>query len=896
MAGRKGSIAAASNGWKFVLMLAMWLIARASLAGPANVYDIDLRTRSIAEALNRLSEQTGVPVVFPYDLVKDRKANPVVGRLTLAEALDELLKDTGLSGGLSDKGVVTVSPTKSGTSTGGETIVAHDENKQHTKKPRVDQRHAIATFFASIVAAFSASAEDAPDAGDDQAKMSYVVVTANKREERQQDVPVAMTVVDPNALAANGQNRLVDYFASVPGLNLSSNAFFGGTEYLTIRGLSAGSNQNPTVATVIDDVPVAGSTHLAYGNLTAPDLDPSDLARIEVLKGPQGTLYGADNLSGLIKYVTLDPSTSKFGGRAEIGSVDIPGGGVGYSARGAANIPVSDTVAVRVSGFSRRDPGYIDEVTTGQSNYNSTDAYGGHLAVLWRPSQSFSMKLSALYQDARGDSSVVDSNSLGQFTLGDLKATAIPGSTRYTAQNQLYSATIDAKVAGIDIVSVTGYVVNKVINWNDASGLTGPIANIYFPGTRGSAALFDATTDKISQELRVSSSIGHWLDWRLAGFYTHESGPGTVNNFYANNVATGAIVGDLWKISDTTLTFSERAVFGDLTAHVTDRLDVEFGGRESWNSQSFQTTDTGLALSIFDKVKTPVYLSPFQRATGDAFTYLATTRFTISPDLMTYARVASGYRIGGPNANAFTPTYQAFGMPTSFAPDRTTNYEVGVKGNLFDRMLRFDAAVYYIDWSQFQTPVSQTLVVQGVKLKAGWTTNAGNAKSEGVELSLEAHPTQRLTITAEGAYDNAVLTQNLPSGSSLYGLQGDRLPYSMRFSGGLSVNQDIALGQEWLGFVGGSVNYVGSRPWEFTTCCNASGQPNPRIEFPAYTQFNVRTGARSDSWLINLYINNVADKRGIVGLVASTAVSAPGGYYATVIQPRTVGLSVNKTF
>src|SRR5262249_21211164 len=155
--------------------------------------------------------------------------------------------------------------------------------------------------------------------------------------------------------------------------------------------------------TVIDDVPVGSSQWLSFGSLTQPDLDPSDLARIEVLKGPQGTLYGADSLGGLIKYVTQDPTTKAFGGRAELSGAGVTGGGEGYAVRGAANIPLSESVAMRVSAFGRRDPGYIRDITTGADNVNSANVYGGHVSLLYRPSSNLSLKLGALIQNTNAN-------------------------------------------------------------------------------------------------------------------------------------------------------------------------------------------------------------------------------------------------------------------------------------------------------------------------------------------------------------------------------------------------------------------------------------------------------------------------------------------------------------
>ena len=490
MAGHWGSIATVPTARRLCLALYLACIVGISVAAPPQVYDINLRAQSIADALTRLSEQTGVPVVFPYDLVRDRTANPVVGRYRLMEALNALLKDTGLSGGLSDKGVLTVSLAKPAASESGETLVIHEDRNQNTNNTRLAKPAGIAAFFASLATAFSASAQEAADSNNGQTTLSEVIVSAQKREERQQDVPIPMTVLNPEDLVRNGQSRLTDYFATVPGLSLNSGAFAAGTQYLTIRGLSTGANQNSTVATVIDDVPTGSGSVLAFGNFTSPDIDPSDLARIEVLKGPQGTLYGADSLGGLIKYVTVDPSTAALTGRVEVSGVDVPEGGIGYGVRAAVNIPVSDTLAIRASGFSRRDPGYVDNLTSGQTNVNSVDVYGGRLAALWRPSDDFSLKVSAILQQTDGNGTPyfdgqLSPNGTLQPTLGYLKQTGEPFANPYTTQEQLYSATLRAKVAGLDLVSVTGYSVNKLDDWSDL----GSAFDVGSPGTELEFAL-----------------------------------------------------------------------------------------------------------------------------------------------------------------------------------------------------------------------------------------------------------------------------------------------------------------------------------------------------------------------------------------------------------------------
>jgi iron complex outermembrane receptor protein len=857
----------------------------------------NIPAEGLGPALQTLAKERNFQIVFVSDEVNALRTQGAIGEFTPEEALKQLLKGTGLTYRFFGENAISIIPVTSTSSPSTSAVDSQPSSRSsensNEKEGAKSDSFRLAQSSQGVVQNSSAVGGDAQSSSGtskNSPQLTEILVTAQKRTERLQDVPVSITVLDPNSLAENGQNRLVDYFATVPGLSLNGSAFGGGTQYLVIRGLSTGEFQNPSVATVIDDVPTGSSSALSFGNFSAADLDPGDLDHIEVLKGPQGTLYGADSIGGIIKYVTKDPSTTALSGRVEVDGVDIPGGGLGYGVRVAVNIPVSDQFAVRLSGFARRDPGYIDDLTTGQKNINSADVYGGHFAALWMPEEDVSLKVAALIQktDANG-ADYVNSNGLAQFPEGDLKQTGLPGTGPYTTENQLYTATLKAKVAGLDVVSVTGYGVTKLDNTTDDTGLFGGPAPSYSEsefGVPGVNLVSHYETEKLTQELRISSSIGHWLDWRVGGFYTRESSPGTPYEEYVAETLVGSAVGVQYYATEPTLNLSEHAIFGDATVHITDRFDLQLGGRESWNKQNYESVGSGrLAFDLFGV--TPFIYQPLTHTSGDAFTYLVTPEFKISRDLMVYARIASGYRVGGPNLGVTAIP----AIPSSFKPDTTTNYELGVKGDLFEHQLTFDAAAYYIDWKNVQ--------VEQLYNYYSYTTNAGNAKSEGLEASVQAHPARGLTITAQGSYDNAVLTQNeLPPTVAFYALAGDRLPYSLRWSGGLTANQDISLSGEWIGYVGGAVNYVGSRPSEF-----ASGPPpytlaTERPWMPAYTQINLRTGLRHDSWLINLFANNVGDKRGIIGGVGSGgyAIGLNGGGYATVIQPRTIGLSVVRTF
>jgi iron complex outermembrane receptor protein len=688
---------------------------------------------------------------------------------------------------------------------------------------------------------------------DQSESLSEIVVTAEKREERLQDVPVPVTAINADTLLENNQLRLQDYFSSVPGLSFTTAG--SGQSNLAIRGLNSGGN--PTVAVLVDDVSVSSASNLSGIAGFVPDLDPSDLARVEVLRGPQGTLYGASSLGGLVKYVTADPSTDKVTGRIQVDTNSVQNGdGLGYGVRGAVNVPITDTLAIRVSGFTRKDPGYIDNPSLDFKGVNEDHAEGGHLSALWRPSEFFSVKLGALIQDT-----VSDGASVSQAGLRD-QQNFTAGTGEWDLRVHLYSATLKAKLGGMDITSVTGYSINQVRQVGDFSTALG-VPGIALPTV--------GENDKFSQEVRLSSSIGTTVDWLLGAYYGSERSPVQQQLFQLNVPGAAFPVGELFDASFPS-TFAEYAAFADFTVHFTDRFDVQLGGRESRNHQVFNQTTTinPTVVPIFG----PTTVSPTEYSNDSSFTYLVTPRFKISPDLMVYARLASGYRPGGPNQ---VPS--GFNIPLQFGPDSTKNYELGIKGEVFDHKITFDGSVYYINWKNIQTTIEDVYT---------FYTNASSAKSQGVELSAQARPIDGLTIDGWVAWDDAKLTADFPATSTAIGMAGDRLPYTSRYSANLSVEQEFPLGARATGFVRGSAIYVGQREGYFS----AAGSTVPRLSLGGYVQPNILAGVRYDAWSVNAFVNNVSDKRGVISDFAYVVTSE---YYA-YIQPRTVGLSLSYKF
>lgn len=695
---------------------------------------------------------------------------------------------------------------------------------------------------------------------DDQ--LAEVVVTAEKRSERLQDVPVPVTSLGGDNLADNNQLRIQDYFASVPGLNFTTDD--RGTPNLAIRGVSTGAGAgNPTVGITIDDVPYGSSSTYGGGYAPVPDIDPSDLARVEVLRGPQGTLYGASSIGGLLSYVTVDPSTAGYSGRLEAGTNHVYNGAEpGYNMRGSVNIPLSDTLAIRASAFTRQDAGYVDNVVTGQEGVNRAEVYGGHLSALWRPSEVWSLKLSALYQNTRGYGSPGADPS-----LGDLRQNDLPGTGGFYEQSQAYSATLKVKLGGADLTVLSGYNAFALSDTLDFTPLLG--ANIDPTlGVTGVRNLDYIKTKKFSQEIRLALPLGPRLDWLLGAFYTYEDSH-VGEQWFLESPTTGQLLENAL-ISAWPSTYAEYAAFTDLTWHLTDRFDIQFGGRESQNKQTYSEVDGGGYGPLFLGVPGPV-VTPEVATKDNAFTYLVTPRLKLSSDLMIYARLASGYRPGGPNA-----TCVPLNVPCHFKPDTTRNYEVGVKGDGLDRRVSFDASVYYIDWRDIQ------LQVLGPNNAGVYYTNAGRATSKGVELSSEVLPLTGMTVSGWVAWNDAVLAAPFPPGP-VVGADGDRLPNSSRLSGNVSLEQSFPLSTGVTGFVRGTAAYVGDRLGIFLPTAQ-------RQEYPAYAQFDLRTGVRYDTWAFSLFATNITDRRGVLG--GGLGAFTPGFTY---IQPRTLGLTVAKT-
>ncbi|MFT3791661.1 MAG: TonB-dependent receptor [Rudaea sp.] len=729
------------------------------------------------------------------------------------------------------------------------------------------------TALALLAAAQPLFAEDVQTAGsaaEDAKTLQQITVTAEKKAESELDVPISMTVVEATTLLNNGMSRLDDYYAQIPGLSMNERG--AGRTTLVMRGISAGTELNPTVGIMIGDAPYGSSTT----DYSISDLDPFDIDHIEVLRGPQGTLYGASSMGGLIKFVMADPDTGAFSGRVQSDLSDTQHGGSGYAARAAVNLPLSGDLAVRVSAFDRHDAGYVNDPLQGRKNVNDGDAHGGRISALWRVSDGFTLRASALTQDSSADASAKVDMLKNSYTpvFGPYDHARLPGTDTAQVKTRMYILQMDGNLGWADLTSISSYNKYSLIGPQDVTGtfggLTGPIYGL--PGL-GVKIDNNNRTGKFSEELRLASpEDGRRLSWLGGAFFTHEHTVG-FQRIEAVDRSTGADEG-LGSMYDGTSpsTFEESAAFGNLTYKFTDAFDVQLGGRYSSVKQNFSNAYSG-PLNGGDS-------SDSESASDHVGTYSFAPRYHINRDVMTYLRVASGYRAGGVNALLIEDQGK---FPGQYKSDSLTSYEWGLKGDFADRTLTLDGALFYIDWSDIQlSEVSQDT-------GNSYFVNAGKAKSQGAEISLAWRLFPGLDILANAAYTDAVLTQDTPDGT--YGKSGDRLPYSPKWSANLSADYTFPIGAGLDANVGGGVTWIGDRESGFTSSASAQ-----RFALRAYTTGNLHAGIQSTHWNVDLYVKNLTDARGYLSATAQNATTGVSSYGLLLIQPRTFGVSATYTF
>ena len=776
----------------------------------------------------------------------------------------------------------------------------------HQHRPRGQaamRRHSLATAIAFTLALGMAGAalaqESAPSGQAAQPTvhdLDTITVTANKRVENIREVATAVTSLSDEQLENISATQMSDYASYVPGLQVQDSGSPGQTQ-VSMRGIAPLSSGS-TVGTYVDEAPVGSNGLYQQATLFALDLLPYDIESVEVLRGPQGTLYGAGAMGGLIKYVMKKPDLLQNEFRIGAGVSDTEGAdGTSLAWRIGGNLVLAqDSVALRASYASNDINGYVDDLVSGREDINHAEQLSGRASMYWK-GEVASAQFSVMKQK-------IDSENNSVIALDPATHAPVAGLSNYVHVGEPfqkdienYALTVEADLGFANFVSASSYsdvdtsiTTDQTLTYGDYTTLFG------LPG--GSAYLTnDLHLKQFTQELRLSSKGEGPFEWLLGAFYSDERGDN--HQFVPLNQRDGsplpapfdAILGSLGDLYLPS-TYEETAVFANGAYKFNDWFKLGAGVRWARNDQEFtQDVVAGLLAPIGTQVNT---------SSEDVLTWSVTPQFQLSEDVMVYGKVSTGYQPGGPNV-------VVNGLPPQVDSSTLTSYEIGLKSAFADNRVLLDLVAYQIDWQDIQV----ASLVNGVS----GLVNGGEATSRGIEAAAQFRPVDGLTLGLNAAYNDANIDEDFPlitidagGGASVLvntGLEGDRMPYVPDLSWSATADYYLPLSGDWGMSVGGGFRWVGERTTATTqrevvelggVVLDTAITPGLRID--SYHALDLYLAFSNLHWSIRGYMKNATDERAYstMGDVTNQVTGVTHHTAATPILPRTFGIEVDYRF
>lgn len=707
-----------------------------------------------------------------------------------------------------------------------------------------------------------AGAASAPRAATNDAattNLDTVTVSGTRRPELVRDVPLSITSVPAERLAETGAKSLNDYLAATPGVVLQNSGSLDNTGFIIIRGLTTGIDSRSPTTVYIDDVPL--------GDGTPFDINLLDLSRFEVLRGPQGTLYGSSSMGGVVKYITRDPDTGGLSGTAGLGLAKIQHGGFGYVGNAVVNVPLKeDFAALRIAAFGSHDGGFIDATgAAAGKDVNRGSASGGRINLLLTPSRDLSVKLNAMTQTINTDGNGRVSYDIATHApaAGDLVYTELGVKEPRKRERELYSATIDYDLHWARILSITSTQRVRDDNVIDFS----PLGAAFLGSTSASNEAHIRNT-KTTQEFRLVSQMPGSFQWLVGAFFDKfkETSDSVLS------AVGGAVPGELQNVG-AIRDYRESAIYGDVTWNVTSSIDLTGGLRVAHYKQTDTLAQSGaLVGGMLPTVTVGVSETPK--------TYLLAAKYKLTSQSNLYARAASGYRPGGVNNNAVDAATGAPipGVQPTYGTDKAWTYEAGYKATYPDSRASLEVAVFQTDWTNLQQATTIGTVA--------FTTNLGKARIRGIEAAGTIQPLAGLSFGASLSLLDPKLLTDSPG---LQAMSGDRLPNSPKVAATLTSRYAFDV-SSYPAFVGLNAFYQGSRNSGFE---NTKNPPNYRL--PSFTELDLTSGVSFGRYEINFYIRNLTDVRGQLGATTND-VATLGRTYVHVIDPRTYGVNLSASF
>jgi iron complex outermembrane receptor protein len=728
----------------------------------------------------------------------------------------------------------------------------------HTQYKQTRPLKPLSLFCALIGAPMMSSPVMAADAP----AIEEVIVTASKRDQSLQDFAGAASVITNFA----GVKNIGDIANQVPGFSIVDAGPRNPTG-LVIRGLrmdEVGSNDlggdGAAVASYVDNIPL-------QGYFVPPSFSTKDLQQVEVLRGPQGTLYGNSSIGGLIRYVTAKPDLSKSSVRvgAEVSQTDHSDD-LNYDTDLVVNTPLIDnTLGLRLMLGKTEHAGFIDNdylLNGPDDDINDDQTKQARVSLLWQATDNFSLNTMYHYQKIN----VGDRQATNEIFTGDKYA----ASSRYLQpmQGELQLASIDAEY-DMEFATLTASVNHYDLAHNERLDQTDYLIYLggsYYTDYEEFSAFTASNVDvvKDSVELRLASATDQPLRWLVGGFYSRDD-----LDVLTRDVAPGFAdysgedrPGDLDYLAAQTETLDEYSVYAEVSYNLTEKWEATIGLRhfryedDLESCYSIYPDEDGLDCESGDDISNDT-LGKFS------------TAYKITENHNVYFSVAEGYRRGGANLTPVGITTHPF-----YASDTAVNYELGWRGNWLDNRVQLNTALYTIEWSDIQL----SLYEDG----RGYTGNAGEAQTRGIELNGSVQLNDNFKLLGVYNYNSAETTQSV---DELGVNDGDRLPGSPRSQAGIALDFIYPINTTEL-----DANISFHRTGEVYTALNSSYYNYQKLQ--SYNRVNARIGVTLRNWHMGAFVNNISNSRGITG-ARTNEVHGDQGQFEYITRPRTIGLSVN---
>ena len=779
-------------------------------------------------------------------------------------------------------------------------------------------------------AAAEAAAKEQPVVSEE------ITVTSRLREESLQEVPFSIIAPIEEVLRSRGVETLEGVAANVPGFTVQS--LGQGQSQVAMRGVSAGQivrdqpGVKEQVGIYLDDSVISLS-------LFTPDIDIFDMSRVEVLRGPQGTLFGSGSLSGTVRYISNQPELGSSDSVAEFSLNSPTGGEMGGSAKAAVNLPFGDTAAMRFTGYYTSVGGYIDAVQPDLSvneDYNSSENFGGRLAFRFQPNEQLTITPRVTYQEVNSDGR----NQTDLFNiLGNPYTTSRPAvdldereqanqfDEPFTDQFLLADLNLSYDFGSMMLTSITSYTDRDILAVRDAGALTSSITggSIGLPESIYTldSPLDDATTAKaFTEELRLAGG-NDTIDWVGGVFYSTSERDYAQSLFVggftaASGIPTAGLAApeDVLFYSDLSYEFDQLALFGEVTWSVTESFNLTGGLRY----YDFEESRTQIFDGIFGNDNNGTSLVATAGSTSaDGIVPRVIAEFKLSDATSLNAQISQGFRLGGINDPLNVPLctpqdLQTFGGQDAWDDETLWNYEVGSKSTIMGGKGTFNVAAFYMDITDLQATVTAGSCSSRVIF------NVPSSHSAGLEFEFAAAPTDHFDFSISASYADSQLDSTLTSTdaagnvSVIAGIEdGNRLPTVPKFQAVAAATYQWHMRGEWLGYTTGTYQYVGSRFTQIGDQAAGFGTVNLESfgpigiggpftqgsftfdpELPAYDLINLRLGFLNQRWDVAVFVNNVTDEVAQLALDQERGTRARVGYLTN--QPRTFGINTRVHF